>query len=218
MRFGAREVLRGVDLRVSAGEIVGVVGDSGSGKTTLLRAIAGLVKPAGSVRFDGRELTALSERRRRAFRREGALQLVFQDPLRALDPAMRVEAIVNEGPAIRGTARREEAAHALTLAGLDPELLGRVPRDLSGGQRQRVAVARALVMRPRLMLLDEPVPALDAGARGALLRTLADVRDELGTALVIVSHDLASLSAVADRLVTLRHGLVVESERVSVLR
>jgi ABC-type glutathione transport system ATPase component len=223
VRFGAHEVLRGVDLQVAPGEIVGVIGETGSGKTTLARSVVGLVKPnAGSIRYEQTELTTLGDgRRRRAFRRSGAIQLVFQDPLRSLDPAVRVAQTVTEGLAVRGRlsaeARRAEAERALALVGLGPELLERVPSDISGGQRQRVAIARALVMRPRLILLDEPVSALDASNRGAMLRTLGDLRDELGAALVIVSHDLTSMAGVVDRVIVLYEGAVVEqgpAERV----
>jgi ABC-type glutathione transport system ATPase component len=215
VRLGGRDVLHDVDLRVGAGEIVGVIGETGSGKTTLARTILGLIKPsAGSIRFDGLELTAVGGRARRAFRRSGAMQLVFQDPLRALDPASRVADLISEGLAIRGRhsaeGRRVEAARALRLVGLEEELLGRIPHDLSGGQRQRVAIARALVTNPRLVVLDEPVSALDASSRGAVLRMLGQLRAELGPALVVISHDLASMAGVVDRVVVLYEGLIVE--------
>jgi ABC-type glutathione transport system ATPase component len=216
VRYGEHEVLRGVDLRVDAGEIVGVIGETGSGKTTLARAVVGLVKSsAGSIRFEQTELSTLGDgRRRRAFRRAGDIALVFQDPLRALDPALRVERLVTEGLAVRGGLsageRRAEAVRALGLVGLGNELLDRIPGDISGGQRQRVAIARALVTRPRLIILDEPVSALDASNRGAVLRTLRGLRDELGAGLAIISHDLASLVGVVDRIVVLYAGAVVE--------
>jgi len=212
----ARHVLRGVDLDIAPGEIVGVVGETGSGKTTLARTILGLEAPAaGRVTFDGQDLTRLGEgRRRRAFRRAGHVQLVFQDPLRALDPGLRIVDVVTEGLAVRtrlSLARRRAAAmQALALVGLTSALLDRVPGDISGGQRQRVAVARALVTRPRLIVLDEPVSALDAATRGALLDTLRGLRDELGLALMIISHDLTSMVGVVDRVAVLHEGVVVE--------
>ena len=206
VRYGAREVLRGIDLAVAPGEIVGVIGETGSGKTTLARTIAGLVTPSGGeIRFDGRPLPR--GRRLRALRRAGHLQLIFQDPLRSLDPSLRVREIVTEGLAIRGRVEPGLAEDALRQVELDPEVLGRVPRDLSGGQRQRVSIARALITRPRLILLDEPVSALDADTRGAVLAMLARLR---GPALVLISHDLSSLADVADRVAVLYDGEVVE--------
>lgn len=216
-------VLRGVDFAVGPREVAGIIGETGSGKTTLARAIVGLVETdAGSIELEGTELTRLGRgRRRRAHRRAGNLQLVFQDPLRSLDPALRVEELVTEGLAVRGrlapAQRRTEAVRALELVGLDETLLQRVPRDLSGGQRQRVSIARALATRPRLLLFDEPVSALDATSREAVLRMLGGLRDELGTALVIISHDLTSMVGVVDRVVVLFEGTVVEegpTERV----
>jgi ABC-type glutathione transport system ATPase component len=216
VRLGGRDVLRGVSLRVARGEIVGVIGETGSGKTTLARAILGLTPSAsGSIDLDGEELTRLGHgRRRRAFRRAGHVQLVFQDPLRSLDPALRVRESVTEGLAVRGrldaAARQAEAQRALELVGLDPALADRVPGDISGGQRQRVAIARALVTRPRLIVLDEPVSALDASSRGAVLAMLGRLRDELDLGLVIISHDLTSMLGVVDRVVVLYEGAVVE--------
>jgi ABC-type microcin C transport system duplicated ATPase subunit YejF len=214
-RGAEHDVLRGVDLDVGPGEVVGVIGETGSGKTTLARTVVGLVRPAaGEVRFAGQDLTRLRGRRLRAFRRAGEVGLVFQDPLGALDPALRVVDLVTEGLAIRGlrdpAALRRAATDALALVGLGPELLDRVPADVSGGQRQRVAIARALVVRPRLLLFDEPVSALDATTRGEVLRTLRGLRDELGTALVIITHDLPSMLGVVDRVVVLLDGRVVE--------
>ncbi|MDQ8046576.1 MAG: ATP-binding cassette domain-containing protein [Solirubrobacteraceae bacterium] len=215
--LGDTHALRGVDLHVGRREILGVIGETGSGKTTLVRSIVGLTNPtAGSIRLDGDELTGLGHgRRRRRFRRSGRVQLVFQDPLRSLDPALVVEDLVTEGLSIRGRTtaqeRRDAATRALALVGLDPSLLGRVPRDLSGGQRQRVSIARALVSDPELVLFDEPVSALDASSRGEVLRMLAGLRDELGAALLIISHDLTSMVGVVDRVAVLYEGVVVES-------
>jgi ABC-type glutathione transport system ATPase component len=209
-------VLRGVDFHVGPAEVAGIIGETGSGKTTLARAIAGLVPTdAGTIELDGDDLTRLGHgRRRRAHRRAGHLQLVFQDPLRSLDPALRVEELVTEGLAIRGRLsaqeRRAEAIRALELVGLDASLLDRIPRDISGGQRQRVSIARALATRPELIVFDEPVSALDATSRESVLRMLGGLRDELGTALVVISHDLASMVGVVDRVVVLFEGRVVE--------
>jgi ABC-type glutathione transport system ATPase component len=206
--LGTGAALNGATLEVRRGEIVGIVGETGSGKTTLARATVGLVSPAaGTIEFDGRDLGALRGRALRDFRRAGQVQLVFQDPLRSLDPSLRVREIVTEGLAIRGRVEPGLAEDALRQVELDPELLGRIPRDLSGGQRQRVSIARALITRPRLILLDEPVSALDAGTRGAVLAMLGRLR---GPALVVISHDLTSLAGVADRVVVLYDGEIVE--------
>jgi oligopeptide/dipeptide ABC transporter ATP-binding protein len=209
------DVLAGVDLSVAAGEIVGVIGETGSGKTTLARAVMGLVPPVGGeVRFEGREVSGLRGRERRAFRRAGGMQLVFQDPLRSLDPDLTVEAIVAEGLAVRGglgtAERRAAVARTLELVGLDPSLAVRRPGEISGGQRQRVAIARAVILEPRLLICDEPVSALDASNRNYILRTLGELRDRIGLGIVVISHDLGSLAGLADRVVVLYRGRIVE--------
>ncbi|MEV7399572.1 ATP-binding cassette domain-containing protein [Streptomyces sp. NPDC091267] len=208
-------VLNGADLTVGAGSITGVIGESGSGKTTLARAVVGLVSPAaGTISLDGRDITRLRGRARRALRRSGAVRLVFQDPLRSLDPDLTAGESVAEGPAVNregdAAARRARAAEALVLVGLDPGLADRRPGQLSGGQRQRVAIARALVGNPRLLLCDEPVSALDAAGRGQVLRLLGRLRDELGLAIVVISHDLPSMAGIADRIAVLHEGRFVE--------
>jgi oligopeptide/dipeptide ABC transporter ATP-binding protein len=212
---GVGDVLAGVDLTVGAGEIVGVIGETGSGKTTLARAVMGLVPPVGgSVRFEGREVSGLRGRARRSFRRAGGIQLVFQDPLRSLDPDLTVEAIVAEGLAVRGQGTASEraaaVARALELVGLDPGLRTRRPGEISGGQRQRVAIARAVILEPRLLICDEPVSALDASNRNYILRTLRELRDRIGLGLIVISHDLGSLAGLADRVVVLYRGRIVE--------
>ena len=142
------------------------------------------------------------------------MQLVFQDPLRSLDPTVTVADTIVESLAIAGTGdraeRRARAAKALELVGLDPGLLDRRPGRISGGQRQRVAIARALVPEPKLLICDEPVSALDASSRAAILSLLRQLRDETGTSMVVISHDLASMPGFADRIAVLCEGVVVE--------
>jgi oligopeptide/dipeptide ABC transporter ATP-binding protein len=210
----ATKVLADVDLRVTPGEIVGLVGETGSGKTTLARTIIGLIDPKGGrVVFDGVPISGLRGRARRAQRRRGGVQYVFQDPLRSLDPDMTVERIVGEGLEIRGDAPddvRSRVVDALGRVGLDDGMLARTPGQISGGQRQRVSIARALVTEPRLLICDEPVSALDASTRNYVLGLLRDLRDSLNLAMLIISHDLSSLAAIADRVAVLYRGRIVE--------
>jgi oligopeptide/dipeptide ABC transporter ATP-binding protein len=211
----ANHVLSGVNLKVWPGEIVGLVGETGSGKTTLARTVVGLIRPRGGrVLFDGAEISRLRGAARRRERRTGHIQLVFQDPLRSLDPDLTVGDIVGEGPKIHGglsageiTARVEDA---LAKVGLSGTLRSRQPGQISGGQRQRISIARALAADPSLLLCDEPVSALDASNRNYILRLLAGLRDRLGLTIVIISHDLSSLAGIADRVVVLYRGRIVE--------
>jgi len=208
-------VLAGVSLKVWPGEIIGLVGETGSGKTTLARTVVGLAKPrAGRVLFDGTEISRLRGAARRRERRTGHIQLVFQDPLRSLDPDLTVGGIVGEGLAIRGGLSADEVrsrvADALGKVGLGAEVASRQPGQISGGQRQRVSIARALAGDPKLLLCDEPVSALDASNRNYILRLLAGLRDTLGLPVVIISHDLSSLAGIADRVVVLYRGRIVE--------
>jgi oligopeptide/dipeptide ABC transporter ATP-binding protein len=213
--FDRHRVLAGVRLAVRTGEILGIIGETGSGKTTLARAVVGLAPVRGGrIAFDGTELTALRGRALRAWRRTGQVQYVFQDPLRALDPQHTVATVVGEGLAVAGALRPAEIAErveqALTQVGLDPVLAGRTPGQISGGQRQRVLLARAIATRPRLLLCDEPVSALDASNRNHVLRLLADLRATGGVTVVVISHDLSSLAGIADRVAVLYGGRLVE--------
>ncbi|MGM1016885.1 MAG: ABC transporter ATP-binding protein [Actinomycetota bacterium] len=214
--YGAVRVLDDVTITVRPGEVVGVVGESGSGKTTLARTVLRSVPAAaGHVVVDGRDVTRLRGRALREWRRSGAVQYVFQDPLRSLDPGVRVEDSITEGlriarvPAADSARRRDEAVAAV---GLDEDLLARLPAGLSGGQRQRAAIARALVVEPRLLVLDEPVSALDAASRDRVVRSLIALRDARGSdlAMLIISHDIGSLAALSDRLLVLEGGRIVE--------
>ncbi|MGW0970302.1 ABC transporter ATP-binding protein [Streptomyces sp. NPDC002516] len=218
VRYGPRRrhrhALRGVSLSVAPGETVGIIGETGSGKSTLARAVLGLVRPsAGSVVVDGEDVTAYGRRQWRALRRRGLVQYVFQDPLRSLDPDLTVEASLSEPLLVQGASRPETALRVrafLARVHLSADLLDRLPGELSGGQRQRVAVARALVTEPRLVILDEPVSALDSANRVQILRILEELRDD-GVALVFISHDLGSVAGIADRIAVLYRGELVET-------
>jgi oligopeptide/dipeptide ABC transporter ATP-binding protein len=211
----ANQVLSAASLAIWPGEIVGLVGETGSGKTTLARTVVGLINPRrGRVVLDGRPVSALRGGARRAQRRSGHVQLVFQDPLRSLDPDLTVAEIVAEGLRIRGAPDGSEIRRRVTAAlervGLDTTVLERTPGQISGGQRQRVSIARALAVEPRLLICDEPVSALDASTRNYVLRLLDELRTTLGLAIVIISHDLSSLAGIADRIVVLYRGRIVE--------
>ncbi|WP_455905259.1 ABC transporter ATP-binding protein [Microbacterium sp.] len=215
--YGRVRVLDRISLAVRAGEVVGVVGESGSGKTTLAKAVLRAVEPSAGSRLvvDGRDVTHLRGGALRAWRRGGAMQYVFQDPLRSLDPGVRVADSIVEGLRIAGVPAAEAArrrAAALEAVGLDEELIARLPAGLSGGQRQRAAIARALVVEPRLLLLDEPVSALDAASRDRVVQALIALRDARGSelAMLVISHDIGSLAAMSDRLIVLDHGRIVE--------
>ncbi|MEU5422526.1 ABC transporter ATP-binding protein [Streptomyces sp. NPDC020667] len=208
--------VRGVSLRVRRGETLGLVGESGSGKSTTARVLAGLQRPTtGSVRFDGRDIGRASADT--ALRRELSrdVQLVFQDPYASLNPRRTVEEIVTlplrVHTSLDAAARRDRAAELLGQVGLDAAHLSRYPHEFSGGQRQRIGIARALAPRPRLIIADEPVSALDVSVQAQVLNLLMDLRDELGLSLLFVSHDLAVVRHFCDRVAVMRAGSVVES-------
>lgn len=211
----AAPVLSDVTLRIDAGEAVGVIGETGSGKTTLARTLLGLTRVlSGTVRIQEQDIARLRGARLRRFRRTGVVQYVYQDPLRSLDPDLPVGDAVAEGLDVRGRVPRPERsariAAALEDVGLDAALASRLPGDLSGGQRQRIALARALVLEPRLLILDEPVSALDAAHRVRVLDLLRLTAAERGLAQLYISHDLGSVAGVTDRLVVLYRGRIVE--------
>jgi peptide/nickel transport system ATP-binding protein len=205
----------GVSLRIERGEILAVVGESGSGKTTLARAVLGLVKPtSGRVIFDGVDITRLKGRELRRIRRRMAM--IFQDPYKSLDPLMPVGEQVAEPLLIHGLAGRREATKAalemLGKVGLTPpeEFYWRRPHQLSGGQRQRVAVARALILRPELIIADEPVSMIDVSMRASILELLESARRETGASIMLITHDIATARIVADRIAVMYMGKIVE--------
>ncbi|MFD8819757.1 dipeptide ABC transporter ATP-binding protein [Streptomyces sp. NPDC059627] len=211
---GSRTAVSGVSFRIAAGETLGLVGESGSGKTTTARIVLGLVEPdEGTVRFDGEAWSGLPERARRA--RRPRLQVVHQDPLGSFDPRHSVRRVVGEaaaraaGPRVRARAAR--VTELLGQVGLSARLLDRRPAELSGGQRQRVAIARALATRPRLIVCDEPVSALDVSVQAQVLDLLAELRRELGVALLFISHDLGVVHHVSDRVMVMKDGRLVET-------
>ncbi|MQY02685.1 ABC transporter ATP-binding protein [Actinomadura macrotermitis] len=200
--------LKDVSLDVRPGERLGIVGESGSGKSTLARIMAGLDRPtAGTVTFDGRPLPEVDRRTLRS-----SVQFVFQDPLSSLDPRMRVADIVAEPlAALRLPGdRAARVAELLDAVGLPPDAAGRRPHQFSGGQRQRIAVARALAPRPRVLVADEPTSALDVSVRVKILDLLLDLAGRMELTLVLVSHDLAAVRYVSERVAVMRAGEIVE--------
>ncbi len=203
----------GVSLSVDAEETVGLVGESGSGKTTVARCVAGLIRPdSGSVTFEGRPLDRAG---RRPVELQRAVQMVFQDPRSSLNPRMTVAAVIGEAwrthPGVAPSGSRAEALRTLLAdVGLDEEVATRRAGDLSGGQCQRVSIARALAVRPRLLVCDEAVSALDVSVQAQILRLLADLRRTRRLAMLFISHDLGVVHQIADRVAVMRRGRLVE--------
>jgi microcin C transport system ATP-binding protein len=212
--IGHVKAIDGVSVVVREGETVGIVGESGSGKTTLGLALLRLVDSEGRIAYDGTPLDALSSARMRPLRRQ--LQIVFQDPFSSLSPRLSVAQIVEEGLTVHrigGTPaeRRVLIDEVLREVGLDPESAERYPHEFSGGQRQRIAIARALVLKPRFIVLDEPTSALDMSVQAQIVELLRDLQQRHGIAYLFISHDLRVVRALASHVIVLKDGKVMEA-------
>ncbi len=211
---GHVKAVDGISLTVRAGQTVGVVGESGSGKTTLGLALLRLIRSEGPIAYLGQRIDGFDARQMRPLRRD--MQVVFQDPYGSLSPRMSVAEIVEEGlaiqrPQLHWRERREIVAQALFDTGLDPAAMDRYPHEFSGGQRQRIAIARAMALEPRFVVLDEPTSALDMSVQAQIVDLLRDLQKRRNLAYMFISHDLKVVRALATDLIVMRHGKVVES-------
>jgi oligopeptide/dipeptide ABC transporter ATP-binding protein len=210
----------GVSFTLRPGETLALVGESGSGKSTVGRLVLRLIEPsAGRVSFDGHDLFSLGASALRALRRDA--QLVFQDPYASLNPRMTVGDILAEPIRLHAIVpparRRQRVAELLDMVGLEPRFARRYPHEFSGGQRQRIAIARALAVEPKLVVCDEPVSSLDVSIRAQVLNLLRDLRRQLGLAYVFISHDLAVVKHIADRIAVMNFGRIVETADAAAL-
>ncbi len=210
---GNVQAVNGVSLTLHRGQTLGLVGETGSGKTTLARCIAGLIPiTSGSVVFDGHEIAGLSRRAMRPFRRE--IQMIFQDPYGSLNPRRRVGSIISDPFAVHktasGGARKRAVQDIMERVGLNPEHFNRFPAEFSGGQRQRIGLARALALRPKLIIADEPVSALDVSIQAQILNLLADLQRDFGLTYLFIAHDLEVVRHVSNQVTVMYLGRICE--------
>jgi oligopeptide/dipeptide ABC transporter ATP-binding protein len=219
-RGGTVRAVDGISFAVESGQTLGVVGESGCGKTTTAKLVLGLEEPSsGSIRFEGRDLQGLDVAGRRHYRK--SVQAVFQDPFASLSPRMRVSTIIAEplvtNEQLPAQEVRRRVHRLLDLVGLPEHAADLFPHEFSGGQRQRIAIARALALSPRLVVLDEPVSALDVSIRAQILNLLRDLQAELGLSYLFIAHDLAAVAHMSHSIIVMYLGKIVESGEARVL-
>jgi peptide/nickel transport system ATP-binding protein len=212
-KVGQVHAVDGIDLEVYPGETIGLVGETGCGKSTTARLITKLLDVTeGQIHFEGRDITKLSRRHMRPLRRE--MQMIFQDPYASLNPRKTVGSIIGEPFRVHKTVRDDKIKHEvqqlMELVGLNPEHYNRFPHEFSGGQRQRIGVARALALRPKLIVCDEPVSALDVSIQAQILNLLEDLQEEFNLTYVFIAHDLSVVKHMSDRVAVMYLGRIVE--------
>ncbi|MGR3573058.1 ABC transporter ATP-binding protein [Brevirhabdus sp.] len=214
---GHVKAVNAANVTVRAGETVGIVGESGSGKTTLALAVMRLISSEGGILFEGRNIQGLSSKKLRPLRKD--MQIVFQDPFGSLSPRMTVEQIIAEGLGVHGVEKgmdkRQMVADILSEVGLNPEMMHRYPHEFSGGQRQRIAIARAMILKPRLLVLDEPTSALDMTVQVQIVDLLRDLQRKYGLAYLFISHDLRVVRALSHKVIVMKQGDIVEEGEVA---
>lgn len=212
-RYNTLKAVKNINFDLHVGETIGIVGESGCGKSTLSRAIVGLVEGKGSVQYLGNELIGLSNRKRRKFKKE--IQMIFQDPTASLNPRITVGELIGEPltihePHLSKAEVREEVLKVMQKVGLLPNMINRYPHEFSGGQAQRIGIARALITKPKIIICDEPVSALDVSIQAQVVNLLHDLQKEYGISLIFIAHDLSVVRHISDRVLVMYLGTMFE--------